>query len=58
MSWEPEIEELKRRVELARQMGGAENVARQHKAGRLTVRERIEHLLDAGSFHETGCTAR
>jgi acetyl-CoA carboxylase carboxyltransferase component len=57
MSWEPEIEELKRRRELARQMGGAENVARQHKAGRLTVRERIERLLDAGSFHETGALA-
>jgi acetyl-CoA carboxylase carboxyltransferase component len=57
MSWEPEIEELKRRRELARQMGGADNVARQHKAGRLTVRERIERLLDAGSFHETGALA-
>ncbi|MEK7701301.1 MAG: hypothetical protein AAB418_04775 [candidate division NC10 bacterium] len=42
MSWNPEIEELKRRMELARRMGGAENVERQHKAGRLTVRERIE----------------
>jgi acetyl-CoA carboxylase carboxyltransferase component len=57
MSWESEIEELKRRRELARQMGGADNVARQHKAGRLTVRERIERLLDAGSFHETGALA-
>ena len=57
MTWEPEIEELKRRQELARQMGGAENVERQHKAGRLTVRERIERLLDASSFHETGALA-
>jgi len=57
MTWEPEIEELKRRMELARQMGGAENVERQHKAGRLTVRERIERLLDARSFHETGALA-
>jgi len=57
MTWEPEIEELKRRLELARQMGGAENVERQHKAGRLTVRERIERLLDASSFHETGALA-
>src|SRR5512132_4681039 len=57
MSWEPEIEELKRRRELARQMGGADNVARQHKAGKLTVRERGERLLDAGSFHETGALA-
>ena len=57
MSWEPEIEELRRRMELARQMGGPENVERQHKAGRLTVRERIERLLDPGSFHETGALA-
>ncbi|MET0488263.1 MAG: carboxyl transferase domain-containing protein, partial [Candidatus Rokuibacteriota bacterium] len=54
MSWEPEIDELKRRLELARRMGGPENVERQHKAGRLTVRERVDGLLDAGSFHETG----
>ena len=57
MSWEPEVEELRRRIELARRMGGAENVERQHKAGRLTVRERIERLLDPGSFHETGALA-
>jgi acetyl-CoA carboxylase carboxyltransferase component len=55
--WEPEIEELKRRMALARQMGGAENVERQRKAGRLTVRERIERLLDPDSFHETGALA-
>jgi acetyl-CoA carboxylase carboxyltransferase component len=57
VSWEPDLEELKRRVELARAMGGAENVERQHKAGRLTVRERIERLLDPASFHETGALA-
>ncbi len=57
MTWEPEIEELKRRQALARQMGGPERVARQHEAGRLTVRERIERLLDPGSFHETGALA-
>jgi acetyl-CoA carboxylase carboxyltransferase component len=57
LSWTDDIEELKRRVDLARAMGGAENVERQHKAGRLTVRERIERLLDMGSFHETGALA-
>ena len=50
MSWEPDVEELERRRELARRMGGPENVERQHKAGRLTVRERIAELLDAGSL--------
>lgn len=57
MSWQPEVDEIKRRVELAKQMGGEANVARQHNNGRLTVRERIDRLLDAGSFHETGALA-
>ena len=52
--WEPEIAELRQRLELARQMGGEEKVARHHRAGRLTVRERIESLADPGSFHEIG----
>ncbi len=38
-------------------MGGPENVARQHQADRLTVRERIDRLLDSGSFHEIGALA-
>ena len=38
-------------------MGGEERVARQHASGRLTVRERLERLLDEGSFHETGALA-
>jgi len=57
MSWQPEIDELKRRMELARMMGGRANVERQHGAGRLTVRERIDQLLDSDSFHETGALA-
>jgi acetyl-CoA carboxylase carboxyltransferase component len=57
MSWEPELEELRRREELARRMGGEERVARQHASGRLTVRERIERLFDRDSFHETGALA-
>jgi acetyl-CoA carboxylase carboxyltransferase component len=57
MSWEPELEELRQRVAFAQRMGGADKVARQHNSGRLTVRERIEHLLDADSFHEIGAIA-
>ncbi len=57
MSWEPELDELRRREELARQMGGAERVERQHSAGRLTVRERIDRLFDPGTFHESGALA-
>jgi acetyl-CoA carboxylase carboxyltransferase component len=57
MSWEPELEELRRREALARRMGGDERVERQHRSGRLTVRERIERLFDEGTFHETGALA-
>jgi acetyl-CoA carboxylase carboxyltransferase component len=54
MSWEGELEELRRREALARRMGGADKVQRQHDGGRLTVRERIDALVDTGSFHEVG----
>ena len=54
MSWQPEVDELKRRKEMAKAMGGPENVARQHGNGRLTVRERIERLIDPNTFHEVG----
>ena len=57
MTWEPELEELRRREELAKRMGGEERVARQHASGRLTVRERIERLFDPGTFRETGAIA-
>jgi acetyl-CoA carboxylase carboxyltransferase component len=57
VSWEADIEELRRREALARLMGGADKVKRQHDAGRLTVRERIDALLDPGSFHEIGALA-
>jgi acetyl-CoA carboxylase carboxyltransferase component len=55
--WEPEVAELRRREDLARQMGGEERVERQRATGRLTVRERIERLFDPGTFHETGALA-
>ncbi len=54
MNWQPELDELKTRQALARRMGGADKVKRQHDGGRLTIRERIDSLLDPGSFHEIG----
>lgn len=54
MSWEKDIEELRRREALAEQMGGAEKVARQHGRGKLDARERIRRLIDADSFREIG----
>jgi acetyl-CoA carboxylase carboxyltransferase component len=57
LSWQPEVDEINRRVHMAEAMGGAANVERQRKAGRLTVRDRIDRLLDADSFHEIGALA-
>jgi acetyl-CoA carboxylase carboxyltransferase component len=54
MSWEAEIEELRRREALAEAMGGEERVANQKRQGKLTVRERIARLVDEDSFHEVG----
>ena len=57
MSWQDEVDEIKRRVDLAKEMGGAANVERQHTSGKLTIRERIERLVDPDSFHEIGALA-
>ena len=54
MSWQPEIDELRRREALAQRMGGPDKIKRQRDAGRLPVRERIDALLDPASFHEIG----
>ena len=54
MSWQPEIDEIKRRYELAERMGGQEGVDRQHGQGKLTIRERLELLVDAGTFEQMG----
>ena len=52
--WQPEVDELKLRRKLALKMGGEERVNRQHELGKLTIRERIDALVDPGSFHEIG----
>jgi len=57
MNWKPELDELMRREAFAREMGGADKVKRQHDGGRLTVRERIDRLVDPQSFHEVGAVA-
>src|SRR3990170_5414401 len=46
------LDELHHRQSLAEQGGGPERVAQQHKDGKLTARERIDLLLDEGSFVE------
>ncbi|NJN50928.1 MAG: methylmalonyl-CoA carboxyltransferase [Gammaproteobacteria bacterium] len=57
MSWQDEIDELRRREALAFEMGGADKVARQHEFGKLTIRERIAAIGDPDSFHEIGTLA-
>ncbi len=47
------LAELERRHQQAEEGGGAERKARQHQAGKLSARERIDLLLDEGSFEET-----
>jgi propionyl-CoA carboxylase beta chain len=47
-----EVEELRRRSAAAEEGGGAERREREHKAGKLSARERITLLLDEGTFEE------
>src|SRR3546814_4091335 len=46
------MQELERRRAEARAGGGAKRVAAQHAKGKLTARERLDVLLDEGSFEE------
>jgi len=48
------VEELHAKRAKVREMGGEEKVAKQHARGKLTARERIDRLFDAGSFLEIG----
>jgi acetyl-CoA carboxylase carboxyltransferase component len=57
MGWQPELDELRERERQARELGGTDKVKRQHDAGKLTIRERIDGLVDQGSFHEIGAIA-
>lgn len=52
MGLQENLKELKNRNDEALQGGGPERIKRQHEAGKLTARERIELLMDPGSFVE------
>jgi len=54
MSWKSEVDGIEERRRRAAELGGAEAVAAQRERDRLTVRDRIDRLLDAGSFREQG----
>ncbi len=53
MSKETELKRLRDRKSKTRLGGGLERIEVQHKKGKLTARERLDLLLDKGSFHET-----
>ncbi len=53
MNLEEKIAELKKRNHLAEEGGGEKRRERQHKEGKMSARERIEFLLDDGTFEET-----
>jgi len=57
MTWQPELDDLALRRQMAARLGGEERVARHRASGKLTCRERIAALLDAGSFRELGSAA-
>ncbi|MFV2039100.1 MAG: acyl-CoA carboxylase subunit beta [Acidimicrobiales bacterium] len=52
------IDDLERRRQEALHAGSERSVQRQHDKGKLLARERIDYLLDPGSFHELDMLAR
>lgn len=52
------VEELRQKRQHLEQGGGAARLAKQKEQGKLTARERIDALLDAGSFEEIGLYAQ
>lgn len=55
--WTPLLEELERRREFALQGGGPERIQYEHDRGRYSARERVDKLVDPGSFLEFGMLA-
>ena len=53
-SWEKAIDDIHYVRSLAKELGGPDRVKRQHDGGRYTVRERIDKMVDPGSFMEAG----
>ncbi len=55
---EERVAELERRRDVVKLGGGKERIAKQHDAGKLTARERVERLVDPQSFQEIGLFAK
>ena len=54
MNWAEHVKQIYKRRELASRQGGPEAIEKHHQRGKLTIRERIEGLLDPASFREHG----
>ncbi|MCU0229717.1 MAG: acyl-CoA carboxylase subunit beta, partial [Bryobacterales bacterium] len=52
------IQELNKRRQAVREGGGPKRIEKQHEAGKLTARERVELLSDPDSFQESGLFAQ
>ena len=52
MSDNPKVQQLRAMKQQALLAGGAERIAKQHAGGKLTARERLDFMLDKGSFRE------
>ncbi len=55
---ETQLDNLREKRATLEQGGGAERIAKQHKSGKLTARERIAQLVDSESFQEIGVFAK
>ena len=54
MSYEEKVQGLEKRREQSQLGGGQARIDRQHAAGKMTARERVDFFLDEGSFVEVG----
>jgi acetyl-CoA carboxylase carboxyltransferase component len=57
MAFEDMLDDLGRRRSKVLAMGGADKLAKRKAEGHLNARQRLDRLLDAGSFHESGLFA-
>jgi methylmalonyl-CoA carboxyltransferase large subunit len=58
MATEAKIRELEEKRKKLYEGGGKDRMDKQHQSGKLTARERVDRLLDSGSFQETGLFAK
>ena len=52
--WEKEVEEINYRKKVSYQLGGLKAIEKQHDQGKMTIRERIDALIDSDTFSEIG----